>query len=408
MRAHATRLAALTCFLLLTGCGNDSPKQSDAGDAALTGDAEKADVRRDTALVSAEGVKIGGFETEPVSVAAWQDTYTVPARTMLDPASTEYLGSIVEGRVVKVYASPGDRVTKGQVLVSIHSHEIMDARASLGRAKAALSHAESEMRVVTSAAERAERLYGIKALSLADLERARGSRIDAQAQLDAARFELERADGFLDHLVGEGPMPKDYDEHWVLIRSLITGTVVSREAQPGSVVLVGANLLTVSNSSNLILSMQVPDGQATRVAVGGTVKFTVASYGDSPFRARVLRIMPSLDSVSRTIGVQAAVVAENGRPLRPEMFAEAQLESAPGSRATVVPAAALQTIDELPVVIAATKSGDGLLLEAMPVRTGRRAHNRIEILAGVDSGRVIVVGGAAIAKAELLKRRGGG
>lgn len=408
MNVHAAQLAGLMLVLSLTGCGNDSAKQPVAADAGATGDAEKTEARRDTAFVGAEGVKIGGFVAEPVAVTAWQDTYTVPARTMLDPASTEYLGSIVEGRVVKVYASPGDRVTKGQVLVSIHSHEIMDARASLGRAKAALSHAESEIRVVTSAAERAERLYGIKALSLADLERARGTRIDAQAQLDAARFELERADGFLDHLVGDGPMPRDYDEHWVLIRSLIDGIVVSREAQPGSVVLVGAGLLTVSNSSNLILSMQVPEGQATRVAVGGTVTFTVATYGDESFRARVIRVLPSLDSVSRTIGVQAAIVAEKGRPLRPEMFAEAQIESAPGSRATVIPAAALQMIDELPVVIAATKSGDGLLLEAIPVRTGRRAHNRIEILAGVDSGRVIVVGGAAIAKAELLKRRGGG
>jgi hypothetical protein len=42
------------------------------------------------------------------------------------------------------------------------------------------------------------------------------------------------------------------------------------------------------------------------------------------------------------------------------------------------------------------------------VRVGRRTARLAELLAGVDAGTRVVTDGAAIAKAELLKRRGGG
>jgi len=41
------------------------------------------------------------------------------------------------------------------------------------------------------------------------------------------------------------------------------------------------------------------------------------------------------------------------------------------------------------------------------VRTGRRTGEWVELLSGVDTTRAVVTGGAAIAKAEILKRRGG-
>jgi hypothetical protein len=42
------------------------------------------------------------------------------------------------------------------------------------------------------------------------------------------------------------------------------------------------------------------------------------------------------------------------------------------------------------------------------VRVGRRAGPLVELRGGVPAGTAVIVGRAAIAKAELLKRRGGG
>jgi hypothetical protein len=60
------------------------------------------------------------------------------------------------------------------------------------------------------------------------------------------------------------------------------------------------------------------------------------------------------------------------------------------------------------VVFVAERRGDGLFVRATPVQVARRTTDRVSLAAGIPAGTAVVVRGAAIAKAELLKRRGGG
>lgn len=396
---HTSLHAVLAGLLLATAC---SPSGEDE---ASVPDATAGQVRVDTALLSAESVRIGGFTTAPVTRAPWRDSWRAPARLTLDAASTEPIGSIVEGRVVRVYAMPGDRVRKGQVLVTIHSHEMMDARATLSRARADVTRADSELRVAQNAAERGERLYTGKAISLAELERLRAMRTDAQAMQESATAELRRAEEFLEHLLGDGPEEAGADPHWVLIRAPLDGLVISREVQPGNVVLVGASLMTVSRTSALTLVMQVPDAASARV--GAPVSFTVSAAPAQRFEATVTRVFPQVDTLTRTIEVHAAVRDRSGI-LKPEMFATAELSGAQAGIVPVVPTGAVQAFEGDTVVIEARPRGEGMHLTVVPVRVGRRTGALAEILSGIDTGHVVVVGGAAVAKAEIIKRRGGG
>ncbi|MCU0634656.1 MAG: efflux RND transporter periplasmic adaptor subunit, partial [Gemmatimonadaceae bacterium] len=239
----------------------------------------------DTALLSAEMVRIGGFTLDSVTTAPWRETRTAPGRLVLDPSATQPLGATAEGRISRVAVRVGDRVSAGEVVVRIHSHEIISARAGVATAEAAARRAESEARVAVTRAERAERLYAAKALSLAELERARADRVDAQAALDAAQATVVEAHGLYEHLIGDGPLPTDYDPHDVLIRSPIAGVVVGREVQPGQVVLPGAPLVTVSRTSSLLLDLALPDDALAAVAPGSVVHFTVASHPGQRFSA---------------------------------------------------------------------------------------------------------------------------
>lgn len=400
MIRYVLRLCA-SASLLVAGCSTNSPEQGANAEAQTS-----RDVSGDTALLGARTVEIARFDLVPVRRQPWRDATRVPARLILAPTATQRLGSIAEGRITRVQVLPGDAVRRGQVLVRIHSHEMMDARAKLAQARIARQQADADLALATSQAERAERLFAARALALADLERARTIRLDAQARRDAAQAELERAIGFEEHLVGDGPLPPDYDEHEVLIRSPIDGVVVSREAQEGVVATVGAPLVTVSRTSELWMQVHVPE-TASGVARRGTrIRFTVTALGDRTFDAEVVRVAPAVDTLTRTIEVQA-IVRSKDPALRPELFATADLGGTPGAATWVVPAAAIQALDGDTVVIAADRRGEGLKLEALPVRTGRRTSEWVELLAGVDSTRPVVVGGAAIAKAELLKRRGG-
>jgi cobalt-zinc-cadmium efflux system membrane fusion protein len=395
--ATAARLAVLVLPLISTlACGDGS-----SAEAASTPVAH-----RDTAHFSAEAVRLAAITVAPAESLPWREVWSAPARLTLDPALSQSLGAIAEGRVTRVLARVGDQVRAGQVLVAIHSHEMMDALSAVAKATAADAQAAAESTLAASTAARAERLHALRSLSLAELERARTALAQATAARAQAHAELARARAVRDHLVGAGAVPPGTDEHEVLVRSPIDGVVVGRDAQPGAVVLVGTPLVAVSRATSLVLSMHLPERAVGAATPGATIRFTVAAFPGETFAARVARIAPTLDSSTRTLEVQAQVEGASDR-LRAEMYASAELSGALGAPTLVVPAPAVQALDGDTVVITARPHADGLTLEAVPVRIGRRTAERAEVLAGLPPGTSVVAGGAAVARAELLRRRGG-
>ena len=385
--------------LLAVACGGAS---DDAADGAV---ADAAAVpTADTATLSAKMVAIGGFTYDSARMIPWQSSVTVPGRLMLDPGALATIGSITEGRITHVLVRVGDRVHAGQVLVLIHSHEIMDARSALASATARLAAAEAERDLANSAADRATRLLEAKAMSKAEVERAEVGRRVAAATYQQAIAERDRALAMIDHLVGTGNVPALADEHDVLIRTPIGGVVTSRDAQPGTVVLPGAPLVSVGNPDRLQLQMHLSADAAAGVQVGATVRFALTETPTTKMFAIVSRVAPTVDTVTRTIEV---IAVPNGasRGARAESFVQAELFGTGGSPALVVPSSAVQALEGDTVVIVADQRGEGLHIQAVRVRTGRRAGDRTEILSGILAGRRVIAGSAAIAKAELIKRR---
>jgi cobalt-zinc-cadmium efflux system membrane fusion protein len=380
---------------------------SGASEPATADAATPAAATRDTATLSAEAVAIAGFTFDTSKTVAWRSAVTSPARLMLDPSAVETIGSIVEGRITHVPVRVGDVVRAGDVLVMIHSHEIMDARNALSRAKAQVTSAEAERRVAVSAGERAHRLLDAKAMSRAEVERADAARIAAESMYDQAVSERDYAQALVEHLVGKGPVPANADDHDVLIRTPIGGVVISRDAQPGTVVLLGTPLVTVGDPNRLALQVRLSEDAARTVRVGTAIRFALTDNPSERHEATVTRVAPTVDTLTRTIEVLAAPKGSI-RAGRAESYAQADILGAAGSPAVVVPAAALQALEGDTVVIVAEPHGAALHVEAVPVRVGRRAVDQVELLTGVGVGRVVVVGGAAIAKAELLKRRTAG
>lgn len=391
------RTTSYLVLLALVGCG--APNES--ADAPPPPDPNIAEL-------SAESVALADFGLHAVSTTAWTSQVSGPARIALDPSFTESIGSIVEGRVMKAYVMPGDRVGAGQVLYAIHSHELMDARADMDKASAGLTSAEAQRRMAVSAAERAQRLFDIKALSTADLERAQAARAEAEAMAVSAKAEMVRSEAMIEHLVGHDALPTDYDEHWVLVRAPFAAQVVSRQAEPGNVVLPGDPLLTLSRASALILIVHLPDNAFSSVAPGSAVQFTTTAVPGEVFSARVSRVLPSIDSISRTIEIHATINETARRQLRAELYAQADIQTATRDMTLSVPAGAIQLFEGDTIVVIARSREGGLAIEARKVRVGRTTRNASEILSGLQPGDTIIARGAAIAKAEILKRRGGG
>jgi multidrug efflux pump subunit AcrA (membrane-fusion protein) len=282
----------------------------------------------------------------------------------------------------------------------------MDARRALTAGTARVNAMQAERDLAISSAERAKRLFDNKAMSRAELDRAEVSRRVAQSNYEEAVADRDRALALVEHLAGTGPLPRDADEHDVIIRTPIAGVVTSRDAQPGTVVLPGMPLLTVGNPDKLQLEMHVPEQQAVGITPGATVRFALTEAPSERYDAVVSRVAPTVDTLTRTVQVVASITRRIAG--RAETFVQADISGQRGTPALSVPVAAIQALEGDTVVFVTEARGEGLFVRATPVRVGRRSRDRAEVLAGLPEGASVVVRGAAIAKAELLKRRNAG
>ncbi len=390
-------LSLLGVSVLLVACGAEPEVVADVEAAAP-----------DTALLGAESVAIAGFTLDTARRIPWSASTSEPARLVLDPTRHQTLGSITEGRVTRVLVREGDAVRQGQILVAIHSHEIMDARSGLVSAESQQRTAKAERDAAEVALGRAERLLAAKAVGQAEVDRARVAMTSATSRLAEADAELVRATGLVEHLLGDGPLPAELDPHEVLIRAPISGVVIERTVVPGTVVLPGQPLLAVADPRALQLEVRLSDRQVSDVTVGSRLTFTlVGDASGTTGTAVVRRVTPVVDGATRTTMAMAELLT---RPdgTRAERFANARIAGVASDDALVVPLAAVQALAGDTIVIVAEQRGEGLHIAAVPVRVGRRDAEHAEIVAGLEAGRVVIAKGAVIARAELLKRREGG
>lgn len=398
LRASGRRVFAIACCAQLAACGGRGDTSPPASASAA------ATAPRDTAFVTPAALGLSGIVAQPVQRMAWREAWQLPARLVLDPLSTQALGSIVEGRVTQVRVQPGDRVRRGQVLVTIHSHEMTAARNDLEQAVAGRAEAENAAQLATAAATRAERLFAAQAGSLADLERARATRTAAEAGLRRASAEYARAQEMVTHLQPPGAIQRGVDAEDVLVRAPFDGVVVARDAEPGAVVTPGAVLVTVSRTGQVLLALSVPEAALASAKVGSDVQFSVPAYPGRSFKARVTRVSPLLDSMSRTADVFAAVDNRSGE-LRGAMTASAEIFGVAGDSVIAVPMSAIQDFEGDTVVVSGVQRDGGMLLEAIRVRVGRRSAGMAEVRRGISVGVPVVVAASAMAKAEILRQR---
>jgi len=391
-----TRVAvALPVAALIAAC-SASPKVESAEPSSSS--------VRDTAFLSDVAIAAAGVTVDSVRRELWRETWQLPARLTLDPTVTQALGSIVEGRVTQVLVQVGDRVRRGQVLVTIHSHELTDAHNALAQARAGRTEADNAAQLAGFAVARSERLFAAQAGSMADLERARAAKVAAEAGQRRATAEFERASELVAHLRAPGALSSAIDPEDVIVRAPFDGVIVAREAQPGAVVTPGAALITVSRTGSILLAMHVPESALSAAVLGAEVQFTVPAYPARTFTARVTRVSPTLDSLTRTAEVFAAVANRDG-DLRAEMTAAASLFEQGRDSTFVVPAASVQDFEGDTVVVTGVPRQGGLLLEAVRVHVGRRATALSELTNGGAVRAPVVHGGAAVAKAEILRQR---
>ena len=403
--SRAAALFVISLALSATSCGGKRDKNSgDTPDSPAAMAGMKMDTAASTAsdtgsiALTAAQIQHGRIQWAPAQLGRLSTTAAIPGTIIPNENRTARLSAPAEGRVVAVRVQPGDRVSRGQILVTLVGPGAGLAQSDVSKAAAQVVAMRAQAGYARAARDRAERLLSLKAIPRQDYERAVADDESARASLSQALAEQRRALSSAQQL-GAGASASGE----MVLRAPLSGVVLTRDAQQGAVVAAGTQLVSVTDPGTLWLEVNAPEKLAALFRVGGLLRFSVPAYPAERFDARITAVGAALDPNSRTLLVRATVLNGNER-LKPEMLASVSVEGEGVGTVPVVPEAAIQLIDGRPIVfIAKPNRIGGATFVSRAVEIGSRTGSTVAVTRGLAAGELVVTAGAFSVKAEMQK-----
>ena len=287
---------------------------------------------------SANGVQ---YVTEPVTTSDLR--VTVTATGTVQPTNEVEISSELSGIVRDVMVDYNSAVTEGQTLAKLDTQKLKSAvdssGAKLQAAKAKVSEAEASVLEAELEYKRKAQLAERKAGSLQDLEAADAALNRALATLESAKADVSAANA--DLALNQTDLSK------ALIRSPITGVVLSRNVEPGQTVassLQAPVLFTIAEDlSKMEVQVDVDEADVGKVREGQKAQFTVDAYPGRTFSAEIRELRFGSEVVQGVVTYKAVLTTDNSELLlRPGMTATAEIIVAEVDDAVTVPNAALR------------------------------------------------------------------
>jgi len=181
---------------------------------------------------------------------------------------------------------------------------------------------------------------------------------------------------------------KKLDYNYTAIRASISGVVSVRHVKIGQHINAGEFTFRVTNPSELVAYLQIPQNELSRFAVGNRADVQVDSMPGADFVATIRRISPTIDARNGTFRASAYIENDDGL-LAPGMFGRFEVAYEKHSEAIVIPVAAVLEEDNVSVVYVVE---DGTAVRKV-VTTGIEEDWQLEILTGLAGNEQIIVTG---------------
>jgi RND family efflux transporter MFP subunit len=306
------------------------------------------------------------------------------------------VSSKITGKVVEVNVEEGKAVREGDVL----------ARLDDTTPKAALALAEAQ----AEAARRGLRENEVRLEHARTVERRITQLVDqkvaGQSELDQAKADADSLDAHIAALqeqirVAERQIEvQRTDLANTIIRAPFSGIAISKDAQPGEMVspvsagggFTRTGICTIVDMKSLEIEVDVNESYINRVRPGQDVMAVLDAYPDWQIPARVITTIPAADRQKATVLVRIAFNQLDYRIL-PDMgvkvtFLRQPDESIAADRdVPLAPKAAIKADGDRSYAF--VLHGD--TVERRAVRVGGADGDRVEIVAGLQTGDRVVI-----------------
>jgi HlyD family secretion protein len=324
------------------------------------------------------------------------------------------IGSQITGTVEEVLVQEGERVSKGQPLISLEAREL---KATVVQAQGAVAQAEARMRqldelTLPSAREaltqaqanllNAQHTFDRTSQLTQNGFATRAALDDAQKTLDVARTQVRTAEfqvytaspGGSDYVMAQTLLNQAHANletaesrlGYATISAPRDGVLITRNVERGAVVQPGKALLILAPTGEMQLVLQIDERNLGKLALGQKALASADAYPDQKFAAVVSYINPGIDITRASVEVKLTVT-DPPVYLRQDMTASVDIEVAAKDRTLVLPVRSVHDVLSGQPWVLGINGGRAV---KRPVRLGLRGNSNIEILEGVAEGEVAI------------------
>lgn len=350
-------IAIIAVTLLIFGCSDKvKPEKTDVERPAVTG--------------------VVVIKVHPSQVDRYYETSgTVRAKTI----ST--ISSRVMGTVTSINVREGDRVSKGEQLLTIDDRDLTQkmktAEEGYKESLKALEAAKENRSLMDITYKRYRDLYDEKVISEQEMDEIKTKKKVSDIEYQRAQAMAKGAEAaFLETQINHG---------FAKITAPISGVITEKKIEVGSMAVPGTPLLMAEDDSSFRIEANIDERLSEKLRVGIPVNVIIDSIGKQ-IKGVISEIVPAVDPMSRTFLIKIDIKVESlrtglyGRVLVPE-----------GKRETIlVPKESVVEKGQLVGVYAVDDKG---VITYRLIKTGKMYNEKVEVVSGLSNGDRIVVDG---------------
>lgn len=296
------------------------------------------------------GLPVRAMVIEPADL----DNRILTSGTVLPDESVE-LSSEASGKITAIYFREGERVRKGDLLLTINDADLQAQLQRLKYQEALLVEREFRQRILLEKEAISQEVYD---RALADLNTNRAEMLMIEAQIAKTR-----------------------------VKAPFDGIIGLRMVSEGSYITPNMRIALLVKTQPVKIEFSIPERHAAEVKPGNNISFTIGTSADS-YRAEVYAIEPIIDQSTRTLRLRALYPNQN-MDVIPGSFATVELVLQTFVEAITIPTEALVPMLGTQSVYL-YKNGRA---EPVEVETGIRTADMIQVTAGLNHGDTLITTG---------------
>ena len=316
------RTAGLLSLLVLCGCGEKTESRRVESSTEKQNTEQKDEHHEDEhgseVVLLEEQIKLMGIELEKVDFQNISGYIRVNGEVMINPDQESKVGSIIPGRVKKIYIKEGGYVRAGQTLAVIENLDLVNAQVEYLEAKHEYEHAKIEydrqLRLASDNIGSQKELSRLKV----EYEHAVIGMKSAEQKLLSYKISKSRLENYEDTASAN-----DLQRYYPIIAP-ISGNVVKRNVTIGQFIEPSSDMFHIVNISTVFVDLNVFEKDLLYVSAGQKVTLEVSVNPYEVYQGTVTYIDKVFDDEKRTVKVRVAINNKREK-LLPFMFVTAKI-----------------------------------------------------------------------------------